>query len=236
MEMADLATYVADVKKYAANADEAAIAGLVKYLGIALHNRDSSLVSGSDAKELARVRDNFLKKKLGLTESDEKLDAAVKAVIETMKADRTKSRVTVYYLLADKYGRLAQLRSPATRAAAAPVQKKVAAMAASAPKGPSKSMADPKAKASKAKAPAASKAVTKPAAAATSASKTSASKAGAKSATKAKAPAKAAKPAAAKAPAKSAAAKPAKAAKPAAKSTAKAASKPASASKTTKKK
>lgn len=104
--MADLATYLADVRKYAATTNEAAVQGLVKYLGIALRNRDSSLVSGTDPAELKRVRDNFLKKKLGLTAADDQLDAAISSVIERMKADRTKSRVTVYYLLAEHYQKL----------------------------------------------------------------------------------------------------------------------------------
>jgi hypothetical protein len=216
MEMAELAPYVADVQKYASNANEAAIVGIVKYLGIALRNRDSALVSGTDPKEVARVRDNFLKKKLGLAESDDKLDASVKAVLEKMKADRTKSRVTVYYLLADHYRKLDMFEKPAA---------KVAARSASGPKSASKSMADPKA----AKKPSAAKAVTKPAAAATSASKSSAAKSKTTKAP-AKAAAKSAKPAAAKAPAKSAAKSAAKApAKTAAKSAAKAPTKTAAA-------
>jgi len=104
--MADLATYLADVKKYSSNANEAAVGGIVKYLGIALRNPDSSLVAGTDPAETKRVRDNFLKKKLGLTEPDAKLDAAVMAVVEKMKADKTKSRVTVYYLLAEQFKKL----------------------------------------------------------------------------------------------------------------------------------
>jgi 3-dehydroquinate synthetase len=96
--------YFDDIKKYT-SVNEAAVAGIVKHCGIALRNKDSSLVSGTDPKELARVRDNFLKKKLGL-DGDDKLDAAVAEVIEKMKADRTKSRVTVYYLLAEKFGKL----------------------------------------------------------------------------------------------------------------------------------
>lgn len=95
-----------DVKKYAADADDGIIAGIVRYCGIALRNRDSSLVSFSDPTELARVRNNFLKKKLGLTHSDEVLDAAIAKVGERMKADRTKNRVTVYYLLAEAHGML----------------------------------------------------------------------------------------------------------------------------------
>jgi hypothetical protein len=99
--------YLADVKKWATNVDETAVAGIVKYLGIALRNRDSSLVSGTDPVEVARVVNNFLKKKLALTDSDDKLTAAVMSVVEKMKADKTKERVTVYYLLAAHYGKLA---------------------------------------------------------------------------------------------------------------------------------
>ena len=54
----------ADVKKYVANADQKAIAGIVRYCGIALQKRNSSLVSFTDKEEVARVRTNFLKKKL----------------------------------------------------------------------------------------------------------------------------------------------------------------------------
>jgi hypothetical protein len=105
--MADHTTYLADVKKYHDELDEDAVKGIVKHCGIALRNRDSSLVSASDKTELDRVRDGFLKKKLGLTHSDADLDAAVKEVADAMKGDRAKSRVTFYYLLAKKYDRLA---------------------------------------------------------------------------------------------------------------------------------
>ena len=98
--------WAADVRKYAPNADEKAIAGIVRYCGIALQKRDSSLVSFGDKEETARVRSNFLKKKLGLTEPDSELDKAIAAVAEKMKADRTRNRVTVYYLLADQFGKL----------------------------------------------------------------------------------------------------------------------------------
>jgi hypothetical protein len=95
-----------DVKKYVPNADQKAIAGIVRYLGIALQKRDSSLVAFSDKEEVARVRTNFLKKKLGLTNPDAELDKAIMAIAEKMKGDRTKNRVTVYYLLADHFGKL----------------------------------------------------------------------------------------------------------------------------------
>lgn len=104
--MADIAKYVDDIKKYTASVNEAGVAAIVKHLGIALHNRDSSLVSSTDPAEMARVRDSWCKKKLGVSESDAEIDAACKAVVAKMKADRTKERVTVYYLLAEHYGKL----------------------------------------------------------------------------------------------------------------------------------
>lgn len=98
--------WAADVKKYLPNADDKAIAGIVRHCGVSLQRRDSALVSFSDKEELARVRESFLKKKLGLTESDADLDAAIHAVGEKLKGDRSKNRVTVYYLLADHFGKL----------------------------------------------------------------------------------------------------------------------------------
>ena len=98
--------WLADVRKYAADADEAVVAAIVKYCGISLQSRDSSLVAMSDVKERTLVRENYLKKKLGLAQSDADLDAAVLSVGQVMKADRTKNRVTVYYLLAQHFGSL----------------------------------------------------------------------------------------------------------------------------------
>jgi uncharacterized protein DUF2853 len=99
----------ADVKKYVSNPDANAIAGIVRYCGIALQKRDSSLVSFNDKEEVERVRTNFLKKKLGLSNPDGELDAGIKAVSEKMKSDHTKNRVTVYYLLAEHFGKLSAL-------------------------------------------------------------------------------------------------------------------------------
>ena len=100
--------HVADVKKYAPKADDAKIAAIVKHLGIALRNRDSSLVAASDPKELKTVHDSWCKKKLGLTD-DAAIDAGIQAVAKTMHADRDKSRVAFYYLLAEHFGKLGAL-------------------------------------------------------------------------------------------------------------------------------
>ena len=98
--------YAADVKRYDAGADEAAIQGIVKHLGIALKGRDASLVSCSSKDELARVRESWCKKKLALSQSDADLDKAIAEICETMKGDARKQRVTFYYLLAKKFDKL----------------------------------------------------------------------------------------------------------------------------------
>ena len=100
-----MSDWLADVKKYAQKADEAAVAGIVKYLGIALRNRDSSLVSFADPEEVSRVKKNFCMKKLALTD-EAAIDAALAKVAAALKGDRTKNRVTVYYLLAEHFKKL----------------------------------------------------------------------------------------------------------------------------------
>lgn len=175
--------WAADVKKYVADADEAAIAGIVRYCGIALRNRDSQLVAFSDKAELELVRNNYLKKKLGLTQSDAVLDKTIAKVGEVMKADRTKNRVTVYYLLAAEFKKLGLFVKKAAEKAKAPAK----AVAAKAPtKAPAK--ADAKAPAAKAAPKSAAKAAGAVAAVAGAAAAT---KAAAKKAPAAKAPAKA---------------------------------------------
>ncbi|MBX3596875.1 MAG: DUF2853 family protein [Rhizobiaceae bacterium] len=103
-----MADYLADVKKYDATASAEIVDKIVKHLGIALRKADSSLVSCTDPEELDRIKKGFIAKKLG--ESDAaKADSILEKVCESMSADRTKSRVTFYYLVAKHYGKLASL-------------------------------------------------------------------------------------------------------------------------------
>lgn len=102
-----MSDYATDIAKYVPTVDQAAVDSIVKYCGIALRGRDSSLVAGTDPAELKRVVDGFAVKKLGL--APEAADEAVKKVVETMKAERAKSRVTFYYLLAEQTGTLSKL-------------------------------------------------------------------------------------------------------------------------------
>ena len=103
--MADLQEHKATVAKYT-KVNTAALDGMAKNYALVLSNNDSQYVSCGDQAEKDTVRDNFLKKKLGLTNSDADLNAAIDNVCLTMKEDRFKSRLAFYYLLAEKFGKL----------------------------------------------------------------------------------------------------------------------------------
>ena len=98
--------YSLNVKKYVPCPDAAAVRGIVQYLGIALRRPDSAIVATADPRERARLRESFLKRRLKLALPDDELDAAVTDVLHAMSTDRAKSRVTVCYLLADRFGKL----------------------------------------------------------------------------------------------------------------------------------
>ena len=102
------ASYIADVKGYDADADEAVIRKIVNYCGIALASRDGKFVACSDEAERNTVRDSLLIKKFGLTDEQSELDALIMSVCATMTKDRFKNRVTFYYLLAKSEGLLAE--------------------------------------------------------------------------------------------------------------------------------
>lgn len=102
-------SYINDIKRYRREVDEQALAAIIKHLGIALKSHDASLVSSSSSSELTRVRESWLKKKLGITADDQTLDKAILDVCNAMQGNGKKSRVTVYYLLAEKFSKLGML-------------------------------------------------------------------------------------------------------------------------------
>lgn len=91
--------HLREVRRYDALADEEIVARIVKHLGIALRNRDSSLVSCGDDAERERVVEKWCIKKLGI-EDRERARRVVEIVCETMQRDRAKDRVAFYYLCA----------------------------------------------------------------------------------------------------------------------------------------
>lgn len=67
--------------------------------GPAIYSADAETIAASDPEELARVKKNFLVKKLGLKDGPA-LDEALDAAIDTYgKSERNKYRAVVYYML-----------------------------------------------------------------------------------------------------------------------------------------
>jgi len=78
---------------------------VAKGLGPSIYNKDSSLVSTSDPAELTRVKENYLIKKLGLSDSGS-LDTAIAEVGNAFgSGNRSKYRAVFYYLLCKKFGK-----------------------------------------------------------------------------------------------------------------------------------
>lgn len=97
--------YQAEMSKLGISCDVDLLKKVAKGLGPSIYNEDSSKVSCSDKEELARVKNNFLLKKLGMSDSPA-LDAAIQAVCEQLgSANRNKFRAMFYYLLVKKLGK-----------------------------------------------------------------------------------------------------------------------------------
>ncbi|MDJ1009422.1 MAG: DUF2853 family protein [Paracoccaceae bacterium] len=73
--------------------------------GPSIYDADASTVAASQEGELETVKDNFLVKKLGLSDGPELMDA-INSVIDTYgRSERNKYRAVVYYLLTKHFGK-----------------------------------------------------------------------------------------------------------------------------------
>ena len=96
--------YTAEAKKLGLNISDDLIEKVTVGLGPSIYKKDSETIACGQASELETVRKNFLQKKLGLTEDDATLDAAIKKVCETMgTSNRNKYRALFYALLAKEF-------------------------------------------------------------------------------------------------------------------------------------
>jgi hypothetical protein len=95
-----IAKYAADLKdKCGVPADMDLLYKVVIGCGPSIYNLDAATVSGTDEKELATVKNNFLIKKLGLKDGTD-LDTGIDAVMEIYgRSNKSKYRAVVYYLL-----------------------------------------------------------------------------------------------------------------------------------------
>lgn len=101
-----MSMYLESIQRFDADAKESTIENIVKHLGIALRSNDGATVAMSDDKELATIREGFCAKKLDL--NSEEADKLIQEVGQDMKHDAAKCRVTFYYMLAHKAGKLEQ--------------------------------------------------------------------------------------------------------------------------------
>ena len=100
-----LATYLEEAKKLGISVEKELLEKVTKGLGPSIYNADSSKVSSSDPKELERVKQNFLIKKLGLADGPE-LDKHIAGVVNKLGSSNTnKYRALFYYLLVKSAGK-----------------------------------------------------------------------------------------------------------------------------------
>jgi len=101
-----IALYQEESKKLNLGLSDEYIANIAKSLGPAIYRADTEIVACGDKSELDRIRNNYLKKKLGLSASNDELDEMIKKVCEKLgTSNRRKYRALFYGLLAIEAGK-----------------------------------------------------------------------------------------------------------------------------------
>jgi hypothetical protein len=101
-----IARYAEDLRtKCGMEPDMALLEKVTIGCGPAIYDADAATVAASQPGEIETVKQNFLVKKLGLTDGED-LDGAIAKVIETYgKSERDKYRAVVYYMLVKHFGK-----------------------------------------------------------------------------------------------------------------------------------
>ncbi|MTH97397.1 MULTISPECIES: DUF2853 family protein [Alphaproteobacteria] len=73
--------------------------------GPAIYDADAETVAASQDSELETVKNNFLIKKLGLSDGPELMEAINKAMETYGMSERNKYRAVVYYMLTKHFGK-----------------------------------------------------------------------------------------------------------------------------------
>jgi len=98
--------YAVDIKdKFGESADMDLLTQVTIGLGPSIYNLDASKVSGVDEKELETVKNNYLIKKLGMSDSPQLMDG-IKSVLDKYgSSNKNKHRAVVYYLLCKHFNK-----------------------------------------------------------------------------------------------------------------------------------
>jgi len=101
-----IAQYADDLKnKCGMSADMDLLTKVTIGCGPAIYNADASTVAATQPDEIETVKNNFLIKKLGLSDGPQ-LDDAINSVLATYgQSERNKYRAVVYYMLTKHFGK-----------------------------------------------------------------------------------------------------------------------------------
>ena len=92
--------YAVDIKdKFGLEPDMDLLTKVTIGLGPSIYNADASKVSGTDQKELETVKNNYLIKKLGMSDSSALMEAVNSVVEKYGSSNKNKYRAVVYYML-----------------------------------------------------------------------------------------------------------------------------------------
>ncbi len=92
-------------EKAGVTADAELLKAVTKAMGPSIYNADGEIVAASDKSEVTTLKENFIKKKLGLTD-DAEVDAAFDAAVEKLgKSNPRKYRAVLCYLLVVDLGK-----------------------------------------------------------------------------------------------------------------------------------
>ncbi|WP_170786229.1 DUF2853 family protein [Ruegeria lacuscaerulensis] len=101
-----IAKYAEDLKsKCGMDADMDLLTKVTIGCGPAIYDADASTVAATQEGEIETVKNNFLIKKLGLSDGPA-LDEAIQSVLDTYgQSERNKYRAVVYYMLTKHFGK-----------------------------------------------------------------------------------------------------------------------------------
>ncbi|WP_420585498.1 DUF2853 family protein [Ruegeria sp.] len=101
-----IAKYAEDLKsKCGMDADMDLLTKVTIGCGPAIYDADASTVAATQEGELETVKNNFLIKKLGLSDGPELMEAINKALETYGMSERNKYRAVVYYMLTKHFGK-----------------------------------------------------------------------------------------------------------------------------------
>ena len=98
--------YAASIKeKFGEEPDLDLLTKVTTGLGPSIYNKDSSTVSAGSKKELETVKNNYLIKKLGMSDSPKLMEAVESVMDKYGSSNRSKYRAVVYYMLCKHFNK-----------------------------------------------------------------------------------------------------------------------------------